>query len=53
MAKAKSIIAPLPAAIDRRDFGNYLSGFVDGEAYFGLIRDTPVKTRDRQFSLGY
>ena len=36
MAKAKSIIAPFPATIDQKDFGNYLSGLVDGEGSFCL-----------------
>ena len=36
MSKSHSIIEPFPAHIDRRDFGNWLSGFVDGEATFGL-----------------
>src|SRR5271166_4959100 len=36
MAKAKSIIAPFPPDIDRFRFGDYVSGFVDGEGSFTL-----------------
>ena len=36
MAKSQSIIAPFPEHIDRRDFGNWLSGFADGEGCFLL-----------------
>ena len=34
MSKSHSIIEPFPAHIDRRDFANWLSGFVDGEGCF-------------------
>jgi hypothetical protein len=43
MAKAKSIISPFPADIDRRDFGNWLSGFTDGEGCFRLARSRHPK----------
>ena len=36
MAKTKSIIPSFPAEIDRDRFGDWLSGFVDGEGCFGL-----------------
>ena len=33
------IIPPFPADVDRDSFGNWLSGFVDGEGHFGLLDD--------------
>ncbi len=45
---ARQYIPSFPEDIDRNYFGNYLSGFVDGEGYFGLIwspaRNTGVAT---------
>ena len=32
-------ISPFPSEIDRHDFGNWLSGFCDGEACFVLQAD--------------
>jgi len=52
MAKAKSIISPFPADIDRRDFGNWLSGFTDGEGCFRLARSRHPKYRD-QYRSGF
>jgi LAGLIDADG endonuclease len=43
MAKAKPIIPPFPADIDRDRFGDWLSGFVDGEGSFLMVWD---KRRD-------
>ncbi len=36
MAAGHSTIPPFPGAVDRRDFGNYVSGLVDGEGCFIL-----------------
>jgi hypothetical protein len=36
MAKTNSIISPFPPNIDRFRFGDWLSGFVDGEGCFSL-----------------
>ncbi len=58
MAKkhCKQVIAPFPQELDRRDFGNWLSGFSDGEGCFRLMdnRRTGVIHRQlcAQFSIG-
>ncbi len=36
VTRASLPILPFPASIDRRDFGHYLCGLTDGEAYFRL-----------------
>jgi len=36
MAKATLPLLPFPDDISRHDFGHYISGFTDGEGYFGL-----------------
>lgn len=43
MASA-NCIEPFPAEIDRRDFGNYVSGLADGEGCFQLVwkSNTPI-----------
>jgi hypothetical protein len=42
---AKAVIAPFPADIDRNAFGHWLSGFVDGEAHFGLRVDVQAQRK--------
>jgi len=36
LLNSKALYPPFPAEIDRNDFGNWLSGFTDGEACFYL-----------------
>src|SRR4051812_31491650 len=43
MATSHSIVEPFPDHIDREAFGHWLSGFIDGEAHFGLFVDPAKK----------